>query len=226
MPLDDCLVVMKRLAALEGKLLRGTTPKTNSKAQDTEAQKRDYSGYVGIIKNYGPLVGGSLPHGHQQIAFSNVMPRRFLENQRFEKVFGQKVTAFLLEQNPEELVIKDYGKAVLLVPYFMRRPYASMLVVKDTSKAYLHELSPEELKDITRGWCDAITAMLSIMPEIGREPAYNIVTHNGPGAGLYFEFLPYTQETGGYEHMGLWICQNTPETAAETLREACRATGG
>jgi galactose-1-phosphate uridylyltransferase len=53
---------------------------------------------------------------------------------------------------------------------------------------------------------------------LGREIAYNVVTHNGPGAGLYFEFLPYTQEMGGYEHLGLFICQGDPEEVAERLR--------
>jgi len=60
--------------------------------------------------------------------------------------------------------------------------------------------------------------MLSIMPAIGREPAYNILTNNGPGAGLYFEFQPYTQEFGGFEQLGLLICQADPFQAAGHLR--------
>ena len=220
MPLEDCRIVMRRLAALEEKLLLESTDLMPASRATNPGETRHAAGYVSIIKNCGPLVGGSMPHGHQQIAFSNVMPRRFLENQRFQKVYEEKVADFLLRKNPKELMVFDYGRVILLVPYFMRRPYASMLVLKDTSKQYLHQLDECEISEVTRGWCDAVRAMLTIMPEIGREPAYNIVTHNGPGAGLYFEFLPYTQETGGYEHLGLWICQNTPEKAAETLREA------
>ena len=45
-----------------------------------------------------------------------------------------------------------------------------------------------------------------------------MVTFNGPGAGLYFEFLPYTQEMGGYEHLGLIMCQANPAAVAEHLR--------
>ena len=60
------------------------------------------------------------------------------------------------------------------------------------------------------------------MPEIGRELAYNVITHNGPGAGIYFEFLPYTQETGGFEHLGLYVCQQNPKTAAARLRQLLR----
>ena len=51
-----------------------------------------------------------------------------------------------------------------------------------------------------------------------REVAYNVVTNNGPGAGLCFEFLPYTQEMGGLEHLGLYICQESPATVAAELR--------
>jgi hypothetical protein len=58
------------------------------------------------------------------------------------------------------------------------------------------------------------------MPAIGKPTAYNITVSNGPGAGLYCEFLPYTQETGGFEHLGLWVCQDTPNRVAPTLRDA------
>ncbi|MFO7822160.1 MAG: hypothetical protein R6V56_08940 [Lentisphaeria bacterium] len=222
MPLDDCRVVMQRLAAVEKKLLLESGD-LMPESEDDNNREQQTAGYVSIIKNCGPLVGGSLPHGHQQIAYSNVMPRRFAENRQFMAARGETLSAYLLRENPAELTVMDYGQTVLLTPYFMRRPYASMLIVKDTSKQYLHELSEQELSEVTRGWSDAIRAMLRIMPQIGREPAYNVVTHNGPGAGLYFEFLPYTQETGGYEHLGLWICQNTPAQAAETLRTALNA---
>ncbi len=37
-------------------------------------------------------------------------------------------------------------------------------------------------------------------------------------AGLYFEFLPYTQEQGGLEQLGLSICQMEPERAAQDIR--------
>jgi hypothetical protein len=63
---------------------------------------------------------------------------------------------------------------------------------------------------VADGWHDAMRAMHIIMPGIGRETAYNVVTYNGPGTGLYFEFLPYTQENGDFEHLGLTVCQADP----------------
>ncbi len=201
MPLADCIVVMERLAALERKLLTGG------------------DGFVIIIKNYGRLVGGSLAHGHQQIAFGNVLPRHLQDNRRFEQEHGETFSAYLQRENPPQLLVRDYGPAVLLVPYFMRRPYDMLLLVKDTGKRYLHQLNRAEIAAVAEGWHDALRAIHAIVPQLGRELAYNVLTNNGPGAGLYFEFLPYTQESGGAEHLGLFACQELPERAAAHVRE-------
>jgi hypothetical protein len=125
----------------------------------------------------------------------------------------------MLKQNPVDLVVRDYGPAILLVPYFMKRPYDMMLLLKDTAKRHIYELSAPEISAVTAGWQDATRAFHSIMPQIGRETAFNVITHNGPGAGLYFEFLPYTQETGGFEHLGLIVCQADPSQVADQLRK-------
>ena len=99
----------------------------------------------------------------------------------------------------------------------MRRPYDMLLLLKDTAKRHLYQLTPAEFAAIANGWYDAIKVMLWVMPVLGREMAYNVVTHSGPGAGLYFEFLPYTQEIGGFEHFGLFLCQgNALDVAAQT----------
>jgi galactose-1-phosphate uridylyltransferase len=217
MPLADRVVVMGRLAALERKLL--TEAETFFPSSRLYERSNGTQAFVLIIKNYGRLVGGSLAHGHQQIALSNVMPRRFGDNWHFEQERGERFSAYLVRENPAELCIRDYGSATLLVPYFMRRPYDMMLLVKDTGKKHLHELTEAETTAVAQGWHDALRAIHWIMPEIGREIAYNVITHNGPGAGLYFEFLPYTQETGGFEHLGLLVCQGDPATAATQIRE-------
>ena len=94
-----------------------------------------------------------------------------------------------------------------------------MLLVKDTNRKHLYELTEDEVTAVVEGWHDAIRVSHSIMPRIGREIAYNVITHNGPGAGLYFEFLPHTQETGGFEHLGLFICQASQPDVATEIRE-------
>lgn len=201
MPAADCVVVMQRLAALEQTL------------------REKGEGAVLITKNYGYLVGGSLFHGHQQIVLSNQTPRRFLDNGRFQQIHNESFAAFLLRENPPELLVKDYGTAVLLVPYFMRRPYDMMLLMKNSSRRYLHELDEREITAVAQAWQDGIRLMRLVMPRIGRELAYNVITNNGLGAGLYFEFLPYTQEIGGYEQLGFYACQAEPKQVAQQLRE-------
>jgi hypothetical protein len=93
-----------------------------------------------------------------------------------------------------------------------------ILLVDDTAKRHLHDLDGAEIGDLARGWYDAIRAIHEIMPRLDREIAYNVVAHTGPGAGIYFEFLPYTQETGGFEHLGLSVCQADRGEVAEDLR--------
>ncbi|MCD4738108.1 MAG: hypothetical protein K8R89_02465 [Anaerolineae bacterium] len=215
LPLVDCVVVMERLAALEKLLLTQDVEGFLPEATNPTGERA----FVSIIKNYGRLVGGSLAHGHQQIALSNIIPRRFLDNWRFEQERGETFAAYMLRENPPELLVRDYGPAVLLVSYFMRRPYNMLLILKESGRRYLHELSAVEMEAVATGWRDAIHTIRELMPRMGRETAYNVVTHNGPGAGLYFEFLPYTQEIGGYEHLGLFSCQERPENVAAQLRE-------
>ncbi len=222
MPLADRVVVLERLAALERKLLFESEDLMPI-SEPWNIEKSTY-GFVSIIKNYGALVGGSLTHGHQQIAFSNIMPRRFHNNWSFFERRKELFSSYMLRENSPELLIRDYGEAVLLVPYFMRRPYDMLLILKDVRKQYLCELTPAELVAVAKGWHDATRAILTIMPRIGKVTAYNVTVNNGPGAGLYVEFLPYTQETGGFEHLGLWVCQDNPKNVASNLNEMLDGT--
>ena len=214
--LKDASIVLSRLAALEKKLLLESgniMPESVSSSIDKQT-----FGYVSIIKNYGKAAGGSLAHGHQQIVSSNIMPKQFFNNWIFQERHGAPFSKFLLQENPEELIVKDYGKAVLVVPYFMRRPFDMFLILRDTSKSFLHELDQEELDTVAMAWQEATRIILLILKKLKKEEAYNIAVNNGPGAGLYIEFLPFTQLIGGYEKIGLWVCQESPFKAAETLR--------
>jgi len=222
MPQSDRVIAFKRLAALEGKLLLDDS--AGYPVSGATSDGRTTHGYVLIIKNYGRLVGGSLAHGHQQIIYSNLKPRHLERNERFEQERGETFAAYMLRENPAELVVKDYGPALLMVPYFMRRPYNMLLVLKDHRKRFLCDCSAEELAALSQAWGEITGAIMAIMPAIGKATAYNVTVSNGPGAGLYCEFLPYTQETGGFEHLGLWVCQDSPERVAPRLRQVLATT--
>jgi galactose-1-phosphate uridylyltransferase len=208
----DLGIVMTRLGALEHHLL--------TSFPDIPEESR----HVSIVKNGGLGSGGSMAHGHQQIIFSSFLPRRAIENQAFEKKHGQVFSKFILEENPKSLVIQDFGEAVLLVPYFMRRPYDMLLILKDTNKKHIYQLSSVELLAVSVGWKSAISAIHGIMAHRNQSISYNVITHNGPGAGLYFEFLPRTQTEGGFELIGISVCQSSAEIAASHIREVLQQT--
>ena len=223
LPPDDAVIVLRRLAALEQKLLtesEGMMPETTAYNPGCRT-----FGFVSIIKNYGAPVGGSLAHGHQQIVHGNLLPAAIHHDREFLLRTGQSFAAHLQTETTASLVVRDSGPARLVVPYYMKRPYQTVVVPSDTTKRFLFELSDAEISAVAALWCDAVRAMVEILPRIGKEVAYNILVHNGPSGGLYIEFLPYSQETGGYERLGLYICQETPDAAAETLRQFFQMSG-
>lgn len=209
LPAADRLVVLQRLAALERKFIEGGS---------SLAAPTGEGPYVSIIKNSGASVGASLSHGHQQIGVSNVLPSRMANNLRFQQEHGLPFSSHLLAGLGPALTVRDYGPALLAVPPFMKRPYDMVLLVKDSEKSYLHDLDEGEIEAVAAGWHDATRAYHSILPRLGKEVAYNIAVSNGPGAGLYCEFHPHSQITGGFELFGLYVCQGTPPEAAEDLR--------
>ncbi|MCA9959329.1 MAG: hypothetical protein KC443_09865 [Anaerolineales bacterium] len=220
MPQADRATVLARLAALEQTLLLADAPPLPTAEAwpgGWRSGGRPVHGYLGIFKNYGYLVGGSLMHGHQQMMYSPTLPPAFAADWAFYQAHGKSMAAYLRDENPEALLLRDYGEMVLCVPYFMKRPYQMLLFPKQ-DRTLLSELTAAELAMMADGWHDAIRAIRTLLPSMGREIAYNVVVHNGPGAGLYVEFLPYSQETGGMEHLGWWICQQWPETAVADLR--------
>ncbi len=217
MPLNDCVIVLQRLGQLE-KLLLTKHPPLMPRSEPTYDNGEGLFGYVSIIKNFGKAAGGSLAHGHQQIGYSNVMPRGLFNNLQFLKRHQQTFSQYLLNENPPELLVKDYPTVRIVVPYFMKRPYDLLVLLKDTSKRYLFELSKEEEIHVAQAWRETARAYIQLLPSLGKEAAYNVTVHNGPGAGLYVEFLPYTQLLGGFERLGLWVCQENPIKAAEILQ--------
>ena len=214
MPLNDLEISMRQLADLERKLLLESDGWMPPAEADSEA-----FGYCSIIKNFGRSAGASQSHGHIQIGFTNIMPQRFYNNWCFQQRHRKTFTQYMFEENSASLTIWETQAVKLLVPYFMRRPYATILAVKNTSKQYLHELSDDELRDLTLGMSLAIQSLHKLMAVIGMEVSFQLTVQNGAGAGLYVEFFPQTQLLGGFEQLGLWICQASTTQCAEDYRE-------
>ncbi|HHT9155339.1 MAG TPA: hypothetical protein ACFYD5_05945 [Candidatus Tripitaka sp. YC43] len=225
MPLADVFIVLKRLCILERNLLHFVGP--DMPLSHVHADGNHY-GYIGVIKNMGRLVGGSLVHGHHQIVHTNVKPRKILDDQRFKEQHGHGFSQYLLEYNPQEYHVKEYqGGVVLLVPYFIRRPLDAMILFRGVGARcnvplpsdYLHHLSDKELYSLGEALRDVMSSLKILMPRMGRELAYNWVIHEGDVGGMYVEILPWTQEMGGYEQLGMYLCQGRPESTVNYYRE-------
>ncbi|GGB13742.1 hypothetical protein [Agarivorans gilvus] len=218
MPFEDALISFQRLAQLEKDLLH--QPSDFMASSETHLKQQDVvSGYVSIIKNYGASAGASLVHGHQQIAYSNILPQHFFNNLRFRQRHNKAFSQYMIEENPKQLLIKDYGEMQLMVPYFMKRPLDMLLIVKNSEHRYLHQLTAQEQQQMVKAIQQTIAAILALMEQMGLPPAYNMIVNNGPGCGLYLEFLPKTQMMGGYEQIGLFVCQANASDSAQLLRQ-------
>ncbi|MBP7547689.1 MAG: hypothetical protein KA754_07050 [Corallincola sp.] len=215
MAVTDLAVCIERLAVLEEKLVHeagGYMPPSDMES--------DTFGCFSVIKNWGGAAGASLSHGHQQIAFSNIMPQRAYNNWTFFRRHQRSFAQYLLSENPEELTVAEWPGWRLVVPYFMQRPLAVMLLPTRSGLRHLHQLSDDERLQLTTALQASIRALLVLLPHYLQPPAYNFVLHSGPGNDLYIEFFPITQANGGFERLGLWICQERPQRSAQKLRQA------
>jgi UDPglucose--hexose-1-phosphate uridylyltransferase len=215
---EDLAIVIDRLAVLEKTLLHAD----GSPLPLVEgARDGTHRGWVSIIKNRGRHVGGSVRHGHQQIVHSNVQPRRIREDVEFRKSRGVTFGAYVLDLTPKPLRVARYGDAFdLVVPFFMRRPLAALLVSRETDVEHLHDLDAAGRAALAGALREITYAIALVLRRMHRPFTYNLVFHTGPIGRLYVEILPYTQEMGGFEQLGLFVCQSSPKEAAELYREA------
>lgn len=176
-----------------------------------------HRGHAGLIKNRGRRVGGSVEHDHQQLLLCNQPPA--------EPPLSRGLRSQLLAGASPALHVDDIdGLARTLVPPFMRRPLHAFVVPEgapsEGDAGWLHHLPPRVLEACALAvarLCHAVTAAMSAA---GQEPAWNLVCLAGEGCGPVFELRAFTQPLGGYEHLGLYLCEERPATSAARLREA------
>ncbi|MCB9899516.1 MAG: hypothetical protein H6825_16035 [Planctomycetes bacterium] len=179
-----------------------------------------HRGHVSVVKNHGRRVGGSVAHDHQQILLSAREPSEP------RRTIG--LAERLLRETPAALHVDEVdGRAVLLVPPFMRRPLHAFVVPKRADRApagWLHHLDEATLEALAVALQRTFLAADACMTARLGEPAWNLVCHAGQGCDPLFELRPFSQPMGGFEHLGLYLCEERPETSAARLREALAAT--
>ncbi len=171
-------------------------------------------GHVGIVKNVGANVGGSVEHDHQQILLTNIAP---LEP-RLAHDLGPTLRA---SQHQHDLHVDTVdGNTHTLVAPFMRRALQSFVLPADPGAHFLHDLSDDDLASFGLAIARVTGATSRLMQRDHGEPAWNVVFHSGTDTPLVAELRAYTQPLGGFEQLGLYLCEETPETSAGRLREA------
>ncbi len=176
-----------------------------------------HRGHVGLIKNRGRTVGGSVEHDHQQLL---LVDRPFAEPR-----LTRDLAAALLRDTPAALVVETIdARAVTLVPPFMRRPLHAFVVPRAAACGWLHHLDAPTRDALALAVARLSLATSALMAASGREPAWNLVCHSGEGCAPLFELRPYTQPLGGYEQLGLYVCEERPATSAARLRAALQGS--
>jgi galactose-1-phosphate uridylyltransferase len=99
----------------------------------------------------------------------------------------------------------------------MRRPF-NLLIIPQTSAEHLHELSQKEFQELEVAIQKTMQAYHSLLESLNREVSFNMVIHTGPESQLYVEFFPIVQAMGGFERIGMWICQLSAQKAADQLK--------
>jgi galactose-1-phosphate uridylyltransferase len=126
----------------------------------------------------------------------------------------------MIAENQPELIVTELETGRFMVPFFMRRPYNLLYVPENPEPSHLYQTSAAERADLGRALATGMRLTEGGLRAVGREQAYNVVFHTGAGAGIYLEFLPRTQEDGGFEQLGLSACQASPFDVAARLRES------
>ncbi len=172
-----------------------------------------HHGHVGVIKNKGRAVGASVDHDHQQILLSDVPFA--------EPALTPRLKAALLADGSRRRIVDDVdGRALVIVPSFMRRPLHAFIVPAGRDVGWLHHLEPAVRDAVALAIARLTHAATAAMAAAGQEPAWNLIVHSGRGCAPLIELRPFSQPMGGYEHIGLYLCEERPETSAARLREA------
>lgn len=182
---------------------------------------RMHRGHCGLVKNRGRRVGGSVEHDHQHVLLADVP---FAEPPAARGL----VEALLRDLSPERVVDEVDGRALTMVPSFMRRPLHAFLVplapgggARRAARAgWLHHLDDDGRDAFALALARLAAAVTREMQRRSGEPAWNMILHTGPGQAPLLELRPWTQPLGGFEHLGLYLCEERPETSAGRLREA------
>jgi UDPglucose--hexose-1-phosphate uridylyltransferase len=204
--------------------------------QCVELGAREDIGYVQVFENRGEMMGASNPHPHGQIWASRSIPNEVVaelggQQEYFARTGGVLLCEYLgMEEGLGERVVARNDSFVTVVPFWAVWPFEVMI---------LPRRHVERLKDFTETERNDFAAMLravtSSYDQVFDAPfPYSMGLHPAPCDGsehpewqFHVHFYPPLLRSAsirkfmvGYELLGSPQRDITPESAAETLRQA------
>ena len=210
-------------------------------AQVQELGAREEIAYVEVFENRGAMMGASNPHPHGQIWATEHIPNEpTLEMASQKEYFAKHGSQLLIDYLAKELsegerIIAENETWVALVPFWAVWPFETMLVPRAAVSGF---------PAMTEAQRDGLAAILKTVTagynQVFDTPfPYSMGFHGAPTDGedhpewvMHAHFFPPLLRSAtvrkfmvGFELLGSPQRDITPESAAETLRQAVKKAG-
>jgi UDPglucose--hexose-1-phosphate uridylyltransferase len=192
-----------------------------------ELSAKPYVRYVSIFRNHGLEAGASLSHAHSQIIATPFTPKIVKEelaaSRRFWRKNGSCVFCQIIEKE------RKSPRFIMESPDFLVfAPYASINPMEFWIFPKKHEASPLKLSEKAKeNFAKTLRACFSALKSLLNDPPYNFGFHIAleeaakPHYHWHLEVYPKLAIWAGFEKStGMYINTVSPETAAESLRNA------
>ncbi|MEM3549823.1 MAG: DUF4921 family protein [Candidatus Bathyarchaeia archaeon] len=195
-----------------------------------ELSSKAYVRYISIFRNHGLEAGASLSHAHSQIIATPVTPRiveeELASSQKYWKEKGECVFCKILEREKAgPRLIAENSHFTVFAPWASIAPLEFWIFPK-RHMASLVEISEGEVETLAY----TLKACFRGLKRLLNDPPYNFGFHTSMDGGTcphyhwHLEVYPKLSIWAGFEKStGMYINTVSPETAAESLREAISA---
>ena len=188
---------------------------------------KHYVQYVSIFRNHGLEAGASLSHAHSQIIATPFVPTIVKEEMKAAKKFWKQerkcVFCDIIEKESKgpRLVLEN-SKLAVFTPYASVNPMEFWMFPKNHQTS-LVDMQEGEVKT----FAETLKECLGRLKCLVNDPPYNFGFHMTTSKETsdcyhwHLEVYPKLATWAGFEKStGVYINTMTPETAAESLREA------
>jgi UDPglucose--hexose-1-phosphate uridylyltransferase len=192
-----------------------------------ELSAKPYVKYVSIFRNHGLEAGASLSHAHSQIIATPFIPKTVEDELKASREFWKQnkrcvFCDIIKKETRGPRFILGNSKFVVFSPYASVNPMEFWIFPKKHETSLL-DMSQDEVKT----FAETLKTCLKSLKQLVNDPPYNFGFHlaiNKDERNYYhwhLEVYPRLAIWAGFEKStGVYINTMTPETAAESMRNA------